>query len=544
MIGSLFLVENVRAAEHSLEELNINVFINDDGSARITENRIAHLSEGTENFIVIGNLSKSEIKDFIVREEGKVYQFIDDWDIDASLSDKKFKNGIIKTKDGYELSWGIGDYGKHEYQIEYTITNFIKQLEDNQVLFWRFVNDQTNTPPKKVTVNIETSKQLNADTEKIWGFGFSGNINFHQGNVVAESNQSLDAENYVTILIQFANGTFATGDRINKSFEEVKEKAFAGSSYGMEENSGEGFPWKFLLLFFIFLPLFINKFKRRNKRLTKKKPKKFTRKYKEEYYRDYPIEGNFTDIYYLLYLMGASNFKNLLTAYILKWVKEEKIIVDKEKVDGSYIGATPTIYFFSKDVDKSSIEGELFHMMLTASGDEDILQESEFSTWAETNYEQLIDWEKRVVNESLKKLKDAGYVESRVRKVFFINKTSDELTKSGELLERKVYQYINYLHDFSLLDEHKVINVKIWDEVMIWAALLGITDVVRKQLKKLYPKYTQETIYSADMLYITNSFTQRTSDSRYYTSSAGGGGSTSIGGGGGSFGGGSGGGTR
>src|SRR5690625_664999 len=197
MIGSLFLVEKVRAAEHSLEELHINAFINDDGSAEITENRIAYLSEGTENFIVIGNLSKSEIKDFVVREKGKVYQFIDDWDIDASLSDKKFKNGIIKTKDGYELSWGIGDYGKHEYQIEYTITDFIKQLEDNQVLFWRFVNDQTNTPPKKVTVNIETSKQLNADTEKIWGFGFSGDINFYQGNVVAESNQSLDTENYV-----------------------------------------------------------------------------------------------------------------------------------------------------------------------------------------------------------------------------------------------------------------------------------------------------------------------------------------------------------
>lgn len=37
---------------HFLEDLEIKVYINNDGSARIVEERKAYLSEGTENYIV------------------------------------------------------------------------------------------------------------------------------------------------------------------------------------------------------------------------------------------------------------------------------------------------------------------------------------------------------------------------------------------------------------------------------------------------------------------------------------------------------------
>ena len=79
---------------------------------------------------------------------------------------------------------------------------------------------------------------------------------------------------------------------------------------------------------------------------------------------------------------------------------------------------------------------------------------------------------------------------------------------------------------------------------MIWAAFLGLTDVVRKQFTKLYPKYEQETIYSSGTLRSTNSFSQSVSDAQTQSRNSGSGGSTSSSGGGGSFSGGSGGGTR
>src|SRR5699024_764206 len=73
----------VHASDHKLEDLHIDVVIKNDGSAEITEKRTAHLTEGTENYIVIENLGKSEIIDFVVREDGKKYRYLDTWDINA-----------------------------------------------------------------------------------------------------------------------------------------------------------------------------------------------------------------------------------------------------------------------------------------------------------------------------------------------------------------------------------------------------------------------------------------------------------------------------
>src|SRR5690625_1816279 len=74
LLFQFFNLEEV-AAKDKLESQYIHVFINEDGSARITEKRVAYLTEGTENYIVIGNLGESTILDFVVSENGKTYQY-------------------------------------------------------------------------------------------------------------------------------------------------------------------------------------------------------------------------------------------------------------------------------------------------------------------------------------------------------------------------------------------------------------------------------------------------------------------------------------
>src|SRR5699024_1855582 len=90
VIVSIFLLSYIfptnisYAEEHVLKEYHILVELHKDGSAKIYEVQRANLSEGTEMFDVIGNLGESTIKDFTVSEDGKEYQFVEDWDIDAS----------------------------------------------------------------------------------------------------------------------------------------------------------------------------------------------------------------------------------------------------------------------------------------------------------------------------------------------------------------------------------------------------------------------------------------------------------------------------
>src|SRR5699024_10281196 len=122
-----------------------------------------------------------------------------------------------------------------------------------------------------------------------------------------------------------------------------------------------------------------------------------------------------------------------------------------------------------------------------------------------------------------------------------MNRIDHEAMGLGHGLEARIYKFIKYLRDFSLLNEHEPVNVKIWDDIMIWAAVLGLTDEVYKQFRHLYPAYVDESAYSTVVITSAISLSRSISEAQSYSSSAGGGGSSSIGGGGGSFGGGSGG---
>src|SRR5699024_2959544 len=330
--------ETVLAKKHKLEELYIHTYIHEDGSATITEERKAYLSEGTENYDVIENLGKSKIMDFTVEENGKLYEFIDKWDIDASREDKAYKNGIITTPNGYELAWGIGKYGPHEYKIQYRVTNFIKQLEDSQILFWRYVNDETNTPPEKVRIEIETDKALNKDDEKIWAFGYEGDIHFEEEKVVARSNKALSKRDYVTILSKFADGQFRTEDVLNRTFEEVRDEAFEGSDYdssgGAERPSKEESIWLYLLIPLIILfPFFIVIVVLVVILSNKAKYHARVNKYKNQYIYDYPYDGPFIDIYwFLLVETKSTKVEQLIAAFLLKWTKEDYIDIQSEEV--------------------------------------------------------------------------------------------------------------------------------------------------------------------------------------------------------------------
>lgn len=561
------------ADEHKVLNSEINVFINNDGSARITEKRNAYLSEGTENYIVIGNLGDSTIRDFKVVEDGRTYQYVDNWDLNASRGEKAFKNGIIDTGDSYELSWGIGEYGEHQYIIEYTITDFIKELQDGQILFWRFINDDLNTPPESLTITIESDQAFNQGEEEIYAFGYEGDIQFVDGKIVAQSSEPLYSNNYATILVGLPEGMFSTSDYIDTTFQEVKDEAFIGSDYGSEDSGddgyyeddynddfndnydnnfspGFGFFGAIGGLFSLF-PLFIvgiiamNIFSNKSSN----SPGTFKRKFKEEYYRDYPYEGDITDVYYILYKIGVGKFENLLTSFILKWINEERIMTETDETGLIFKKEVTNIRFLNKFMDNKTHEGKLFNMMLDAAGSNSLLEEKEFTKWAARNYSKIESWEKEVREDSSMKLQELEYLTIEEKKKFFFTTHNIVLTQKGERLEENIYKYINYLHDFSLLNEHEAINVKIWDNIMIWAGALGLTEVVSKQFEKLYPRYQAETVYRGNSIYLAHALTRNVARAAVPPSSSsrsggGGGFSSGGGGGGGSFGGGSGGGTR
>src|SRR5699024_2040806 len=460
------------------------------------------------------------------------------------------KSGIIETDNGYELVWGIGDYGTHEYYVVYTVTDFIKQLEDKQILFWRFVNDEMNVPPENLWIQIEMDRPITNETEKIWAFGFEGDIQFDNGKVVAQSEKAFDESNYGTVLIQFPQDTFQTNDILDKSFAEIEEEAFEGSDYGgRSELKFVQDVLPYITIGFVFLaPALIGYFFLFRKFFQKQKSiQDRFKKYEDEYYRDIPSDEHFLDLFFLLENGHLTSYNKTIHALLLKWLAEDNIsmrVIGTTKWRKKEIKA---IYFHPTDDIANEYEDRLFNLLIQLKGPNKAVPLNQTDVWTKKLQEEFAEWAEDLLENTKVALIERHYLEKEMVEKFSGPEDEYHVIGEGKELQRKVYGFINYMTDFSLMDEHDADNVKLWQQVMVWLASFGLTAEVIIQFEKINSEYVPSSLYDKDTIDTSNKFTTSTILSNYTSGGGGiygGGGSCSIGGGGGSFGGGSGGGTR
>ena len=530
----------------------INVRINKDGSADIESIMDYQPTKGTEYYIPLSNLGKSEIVNFRVSEfdngEEVLYEKVDSWDSNLSREEKAKKSGIVKTDKGYELCFGFGEYQRRTFILRYRVTDFIKLLKDSDMIYWQFVNKGLSASPGevKLTISKEDGK-FDETNSKIWAFGNKGTIVFSEGNIVFDSMTGLTSSNYVTVLVQLNKGEFTSGETIDKDFSYYQDLAFKGSDYKKKsENSNEKSSNKFFYIIIgIVVALIV---------LFKVFGKKKNRGYgmgdlKGEYYRDIP-EKEWWKLSYLLDNAGFDGQDSIIRAFFLKWI-QEKILIPVTEEKG---------LIFKKDVlalkinrgfannFESKVERKLFAMFEEAAGVDGILQQNEFSKYLE-------DTDHQEEYESLEDdLEELSFEYARQNDLFEKSdkgKYSQSYNEKGTEFSGKLVKYYNYLNDFSLLSEREISEIKVWKYLLIYATLYDVADVVEKQLKQLSPELLRNAGVDLDTLHTAVIYSDvfSTDFADAYASSVekasdGGGGFTSTGGGGDSFGGGDGGGTR
>lgn len=536
-------------------ENKINVKINKDGSADIESIMDFKPTKGTEYYIPIENLGKSEIKDFKVSEilNGKEIQYesLSYWNTKASRAQKAKKSGIVKTKKGVEICFGFGEYERKTFVLRYKVTNFVKLLNDSDMIFWKFVNDSLSAPPQKVSVIIskEDGKFDNTNS-KIWAFGNKGKIEFIDGKIVFKTLEGLRSSNYVTILTQLNKGEIISGEKINKDFSYYKDMAFKGSSYvkkSSNKNNQKLYKIAVKAIVFLVIGLFGTAVATTSSKKLKGGYKKGD--FKGEYYRDIP-EKEWWQLSHILKCAGFDGAESIIRAYFLKWIQgkvlipmtEEKGFIFKKEVLSLKINNKIEYDF------ETTVERKLFSMVEKAARDDEILQENEFTSYLkkENNQSAFKSLQESMKQDSLSYARKYDLLEMNEK-----GKWTYKYNEKGKKFTEHLIKYYNYLKDFTLLSEREVSEIKVWKDLLIYATLFDVADEVEKQLKKLSPEFLEN--YDVDvnsfhtaMLYshvFSNNFLDAYSKS-VQKSSGGGGGFTSIGGGGGSFGGGSGGGTR
>ena len=519
----------------TIYSVSMNVNILEDGTANIVEKWDVKADSGSEWYKTMYELNNSELTNYKVLMDGSELKY-KEWDVDESLNEKRGYYGINDTYKGIELCFGKGDFKRHTFTISYTLSNYVFNTEDSQVLAW-VLFPETNVDYFSAEIS---SYYKFPDTLDVWGYGYKGYAYVENGVIKLSTEDSLNNE-YVSLLVKFPLNTFKTDnvDSRYKTFNDVYEVAEEGTfDYDYDiDNSGSSLFDIFMSLICFFFPLLIVIFGIKsainsgygyvnNKKIDKKNTPMF---------REIPCNK---DIYYANSLIKLNDFgykeSNIFGAIILKWVKENKIGFKNERT-GIFNKETSMIDLTRNPQFDNDCERELFNMMHEASLD-GILETKEFEKWCRKNYSEFFDLFKKIENKKIGELKEQGHIYKRINK--------DECKKKN-VMDDKIYEDSTqlyglklYLDEFARMDTKEVMEVHLWDEYLMFAYLFGIADKVAKQLKNMYPEVLEQQDFNYDTIIFVNQISMRSvsaassARSAAESYSAGGGGFSSGGGGG------------
>lgn len=553
MISIIGIANIVQA--NSISKIDMDIYINKDGDATITETWSCYTNTGTEVYHPYYNLGNSRITDLTVYEKGKQYTTLNTWNTQGDLSDKAYKCGINKISDGVELCWGISKYGSHTYIVKYNISKFVSELNDAQMVYWTLIPYEFSNSINKVNIKIYTDEPI-ADSVDVWGYGNYGGPCYVSDGAIYMKKENLRTSEYMTILAKFPLNTYNCSNKINNNFENYYQMAESGSTKYNEKSDSER-KQKLMIIFWIIiepiaLMIIFNIDIKTNKKNIGIKYGSFKKKLSKNknYYREIPFEGNLFRAYYVGHTYGIiKNETDLLGAIILKWIKEEKVKIKKIDKNGVFGNkeelAIELIY--TKEQIENNREQEIYEMLYLASKD-GILEKNELKKWCKNNYSKILNWFTKIIKEEKEKLMEEGLIIEKSKKIIFTTKKiepTEILTEQAENLRGLK----RFLLDYTRIKDKETIEVVILESYLIYAQMLGIAKEVTKEFKDLYPELIEQTHYlsysdiiwinycSTKGIYAANSAKRATS-----SYSSGGGGYSSRGGGRSSFGGGRGGG--
>ena len=530
----------------SIRDVDISVWLEQNGTARITEVWKVNVTDGTEWYLVRKDLGDIRISGLsVVDETGRRYIVEDEWDSDRPRSEKAGRCGLLHKRNGVEICWGIGDYGERTWKVSYTMSNAVKSLTDADMLHLQLLSPGLSSTPQHVKARI-SADGLTQDKVRFWGFGLEGESRFEASNsVVFESSGRIKS---LIVLLRFEKGIFHSPSEQNRGFEQVLAEALKGARFEDEpDSSSDGAFWKLLEILFYVASFLLGSGLLAG---LANSPKKVLgcRKKDVQWNRDLPYGGDLLKSNYTLGRLEEIKKGNCFaSALILRMVYKGALVVNRASGDKVDIAFNDTVAA-GLDADSRG----LYDMLKSASGSDEILQDNEFSRWSKRNYKTVNKW----ITEASKHGQDAMKAAGQLDQKSILG--TPKYTPAGQEEARKLLGFKKFLSDFTLISERGSQEVTLWQDYLVFGAMFGIADKVAKELHDINPKLFEDVVmldYDTTrwLLWRNNQMAGAITNAQIRASEAMGrssgsfggfGGGTSFGGGGGFSGGGFGGGAR
>lgn len=225
------------AANH-VEQIDIQAVMQRDGSLSVRQSWKGTFTEGTELYLPLHLPDYARLRKLQVSDETGPYRVLESWDVNASFAEKTNTCGALPTEDGYELCFGIGRYGERRFTVEYVLGKVIGSYSDLDGSSFCFVNQDMNTTPTQVKLEMRLGDgtPLTSENCNAWGDGFDGTTELRDGILRAETKTPLGRENHVTVTLTLQKGLLQP--------ERVEGERFHSQNGLPENGAGETGTWR------------------------------------------------------------------------------------------------------------------------------------------------------------------------------------------------------------------------------------------------------------------------------------------------------------
>lgn len=168
VIGVVFALLDDSRQAYSIDQIDYQVLVQEDGSAAVTETRSFNFKSGSFTFAWFD--LAAEAQDVVVSENQIPYTRLD------SLSQTERPEGhyaVVMVDGGWRVEWYYRSNSPEvrNFQIHYTIPDAAIAYDDCVVYFQKYLSENNTTKIGLVTATIDLPQGSNADNTLIWGHG-------------------------------------------------------------------------------------------------------------------------------------------------------------------------------------------------------------------------------------------------------------------------------------------------------------------------------------------------------------------------------------
>lgn len=596
------------ASDFDLEKMDFKASLDEYGNMQVTETWQVDIN-GETNTLFKTFSNYTSITNVTVEEttSGSNHKFLQSNKYQYHVDTGKYY--AMKNSSGdFEIAWGVNkSSGRRTYVIKYTIADAVTVYNDCAEIYWQCIGADFSGPIDEVTGTITLPANVEVlDNLRVWGHGqLNGEVKRESNNTVSFKIAPYITGSYIeirTVVLEpeMFSGVAKTGyqNKLDSIIaEETKWAEEANLQREQIKKTEQTKFWISMIVAVIISAVLIMQIIKTWK-VIKSNPK-MKPSMELDYYRDIPNENSTPSEVGHLYYYGKVGMQSIMPKVLsatmldlsLKKLVEFEMTADKK----------PDVIVKLKQADTSILkpsEAKIYELLKKIAGPDGSFNVKEIEKYARKHNSSFLETlsaieqaakteqtEQANYNPKGKKQHDTWIAKATAVPAvimfigIFIFALIDAvalavvaviiisiiyaifcciaagrfsgLTQKG-LDEQKQWEALKrYMEDFSMLDKREVPELILWEKYLVYATLFGNAEKVLKQLKVVYPEFTNDD-YMRNTTYFyliahtdfNNSFVRAVDRSmqRAYQSSVASSSSSSGGGFGGGFSGGGGGG--